>query len=909
MALDFPDPSLSPFTASNGVVYIWNAAGYWEAQVGGASPNGDYLLLDAAAPAQTRLSNNTVTFNCDLDLKRNLTVDVLSTFKGLSTHEAGVSVTGGELSALYANLNFKGGRTGKVLGIYEGLGADNGASPKISLNNDGSASFAGLTEHVGGISVTGSTNGSRPDNTIYPNINSGDQSGGKYLALVPRSADSTGSVSLTLRPPQSAGAGGGAAISHNKTLDGAQENNLRIGGNWSGDYSAAGGSSWVYNSYLLVAADTQGSTTTTDKPITGIGVGLNPDANTHFIGVRSNGLASGYTPAAEWIGFKSEIESIDATTAYNFYAAGSAPNYFAGLTEHAGGVSVTGGSSVAGDKKLYSPSSDVLMIQAPGTLGLSNNDGTQFTIDNVGRAKAYLSNSKAYNANVIPGMNHQVIGYSTEGSIEDTGTDPSTTGAVSYFSALSSTVDLGLASNFFARLGGGAGTVDKGVGYYSSISSAEPGYTETYAMYHAGGARSYFGGLTEHAGGVSVTGGASEVGNGMFYRIADEGSLNLISDGDWFLRKNNDSGTIIRASKTNSSTPSRENAGFVLNVGGTVNHFIEAKQNDNKCASLVVSPNFSNGDINLPTFGYSLVRASLNGAITAGSNVAHLRAFEVQNRVAEFGCNLNYGFYGGINNDINGVKTNYNFYASGDAPNYFAGPLLLGSSVLPRDQMPFDIKSPIQGYAIQASATDPKLAPVSIGVGGGSNKSRTYLAVWAITNTNPLQHTNTDSIISDSTGRLSFKGTSDYRTKTNIAPLSSATSIIKSLNPVTFEFVWSPGSTVSGFVAHEVQEHFPEAVTGTKDQTTPIGTLTDYDGTVLETEVTEPDELEYTEEVETDGVATMVTRTRSWTATGTRPVYQGVDQTKLIPLLTKALQEALERIETLEADVASLQNP
>jgi hypothetical protein len=52
----------------------------------------------------------------------------------------------------------------------------------------------------------------------------------------------------------------------------------------------------------------------------------------------------------------------------------------------------------------------------------------------------------------------------------------------------------------------------------------------------------------------------------------------------------------------------------------------------------------------------------------------------------------------------------------------------------------------------------------------------------------------------------------------------------------------------------------------------------------------------------------MVTRTRSWTPSGTRPVYQGVDQTKLIPLLTKALQEALERIEQLEADHATMMN-
>jgi hypothetical protein len=73
--------------------------------------------------------------------------------------------------------------------------------------------------------------------------------------------------------------------------------------------------------------------------------------------------------------------------------------------------------------------------------------------------------------------------------------------------------------------------------------------------------------------------------------------------------------------------------------------------------------------------------------------------------------------------------------------------------------------------------------------------------------------------------------------------------------------------------------------------------------------VVEPpaEELTYTEEVETDGVATMVTRTRSWAPTGTRPVYQGIDQTKLIPLLTKALQEALTEIDTLKTRLTALE--
>ena len=50
-------------------------------------------------------------------------------------------------------------------------------------------------------------------------------------------------------------------------------------------------------------------------------------------------------------GFRSRILASDATNAFNFYAGGDAPNYFAGLTEHEGGVDVTGGS--ADTAKIY----------------------------------------------------------------------------------------------------------------------------------------------------------------------------------------------------------------------------------------------------------------------------------------------------------------------------------------------------------------------------------------------------------------------------------------------------------------------------------------------------------------------------------------------------------------------------
>jgi hypothetical protein len=39
----------------------------------------------------------------------------------------------------------------------------------------------------------------------------------------------------------------------------------------------------------------------------------------------------------------------------------------------------------------------------------------------------------------------------------------------------------------------------------------------------------------------------------------------------------------------------------------------------------------------------------------------------------------------------------------------------------------------------------------------------------------------------------------------------------------------------------------------------------------------------------------------------TIPVYQGIDQSKLVPLLTAALQEAIAKIETLEARLTALE--
>jgi hypothetical protein len=114
--------------------------------------------------------------------------------------------------------------------------------------------------------------------------------------------------------------------------------------------------------------------------------------------------------------------------------------------------------------------------------------------------------------------------------------------------------------------------------------------------------------------------------------------------------------------------------------------------------------------------------------------------------------------------------------------------------------------------------------------------------------------------ISTTGAATAYNTSSDYRLKENVVPLTGAADRLNQLQVHRFNFIADPDTTVDGFIAHEAQAVVPECVTGTKD------------------------------EVDADG----------------NPIYQGIDQSKLVPLLTAALQEAMERIETLEAEVAAL---
>lgn len=72
------------------------------------------------------------------------------------------------------------------------------------------------------------------------------------------------------------------------------------------------------------------------------------------------------------------------------------------------------------------------------------------------------------------------------------------------------------------------------------------------------------------------------------------------------------------------------------------------------------------------------------------------------------------------------------------------------------------------------------------------------------------------SITQNGTTAVAYNTTSDYRLKTDIQPMTGAVASIMNLKPVTYRWK-ADGSEGEGFIAHELQEVCPQAVTGEKD--------------------------------------------------------------------------------------------
>jgi hypothetical protein len=119
------------------------------------------------------------------------------------------------------------------------------------------------------------------------------------------------------------------------------------------------------------------------------------------------------------------------------------------------------------------------------------------------------------------------------------------------------------------------------------------------------------------------------------------------------------------------------------------------------------------------------------------------------------------------------------------------------------------------------------------------------------------------SITQNGTTAVSFNTTSDYRLKENVAPMIGALAKVQALKPVTYTWKSAPDEIGEGFIAHELAEVCPQAVTGEKD-------AVDENGSI-------------------------------------KP--QSIDTSFLVATLTAAIQELKAIVDEQAARIAALENP
>lgn len=121
-----------------------------------------------------------------------------------------------------------------------------------------------------------------------------------------------------------------------------------------------------------------------------------------------------------------------------------------------------------------------------------------------------------------------------------------------------------------------------------------------------------------------------------------------------------------------------------------------------------------------------------------------------------------------------------------------------------------------------------------------------------------------------------YNTSSDYRLKENVDYSWDATTRLKQLKPARFNWIADDTNTLlEGFLAHEVSSIVPEAVSGEKDA------------------MADPILYEDGDELPSGKKVGDVKKDSA-------PEYQGIDHSKLVPLMVKTIQELEARIKILE---------
>ena len=203
------------------------------------------------------------------------------------------------------------------------------------------------------------------------------------------------------------------------------------------------------------------------------------------------------------------------------------------------------------------------------------------------------------------------------------------------------------------------------------------------------------------------------------------------------------------------------------------------------------------------------------------------------------------------------------------------GKVLVGTGLIGgfHNASTIQVTGPNQAISITSSGAGTQ-SPVAV----WQQNSSGYLQYFTATSSN----TKVGEITTDGTG-TSYGTSSDYRLKENVTDISDGITRVKQLAPKRFNFIANADKTVDGFLAHEAATIVPEAVHGTHNEVEVWA-----DGDELPDGVSVGDN-----KLDDDG--------------NTIPKMQGIDQSKIVPLLVAALKEAIAKIETLETKVAALE--
>ena len=252
--------------------------------------------------------------------------------------------------------------------------------------------------------------------------------------------------------------------------------------------------------------------------------------------------------------------------------------------------------------------------------------------------------------------------------------------------------------------------------------------------------------------------------------------------------------------------------------------------------------------------------------VTPSAWGSQYRALQIFNNSALYGASA-YGYYGLLfngyndNTDIKAIASlyvgEYRYELTTGAHKWFGttANATAGATAAPAQAMTLDAS----GNLLVGLTVDSFTPAKGVSMFSG-NSSRVAVGHANGTSSGDYYHsfaynsTLIGSISQNGTTGVLYNTSSDYRLKESVKPISGGLARVNALKPSVYNWK-SDGSTGEGFLAHELAEVVPFAVSGEKD-------AVNADGTIKS---------------------------------------QGIDMSRIVPILVAAIQELTARVQTIEA--------